>query len=857
VVTAAFGDVVFMDDFNRSDGPANHAWVTAGLGNSAITNNELRMVTGRVAGREWVLQDLIDIGQGLDGPLSDAPSTVEWRVAFTSSRDGLGGFDGGSYALALVMAASTSALTDSGTEGVAVLLGNPQSPDPLRLQHFTDGLGSNSALGTNVSPLIATWDGGSGEFDGNEFFTVRVTYSPVSGTWMLMADTNAATWPVAGPAQVIAAGVWPSTNTLSKCGLFFNHSSGDHFARWDNFAIRLLAREPAQARELEVDAVNENDADLLWTPGDGSGRLLAMRAGAPVDALPEPGRAYTANRIFGSGDALGNGTYVVAAGDVTDENIGGLVPATTYHLRLFEYARLAGDPDTTYYAITDSVGAVTRFTTAGTAADTTSILEPPFAPLTGGLLSALATNLSDTRALFSLRLTDSGDGDGLPTDVAQLVVVPGPSNTVDWTDSLAGLTFSNLVTGMQVPILSTQVTDSDITFTFPPGGLVMDEGSDGEIQLLARPQPGGVRDGGALMFQILPTGHGAVARPGGSQFTNTFLAAIESPLWTFGVTATRLGFIRPPERVLVKRPFALAVEAWDIAGNVDVDVNGPALLVASPEAPLQAAQAVVLVQGRGQAASLRAIRPGVFTLEAQFAGLLHAQSGPITAGEGLKTGAIGVVGLQNNASNGPDSFAFATLDWLPAGTVIYFTDNGWGDAGFRGVSETDGNGAEGVTAFTAVSELAPGTLVTSYETNPAYAWATNGPIPGAQSGTWGDLGFSQEGDQLTAFISATSTNPLYSSGPRPLFQFDYTDGFEVAESSSTGDLVPGSQRDRHAVTLPNAPVWTLHLDGHARSRDAWLAYMTDPANWISGSEGPLPSGVLEVLAPTGVLLMVW
>lgn len=65
----------------------------------------------------------------------------------------------------------------------------------------------------------------------------------------------------------------------------------------------------------------------------------------------------------------------------------------------------------------------------------------------------------------------------------------------------------------------------------------------------------------------------------------------------------------------------------------------------------------------------------------------------------LTPGDIAIVGYITNGN--PDSFSFVPLVPLTAGTVIYFTDNGWTGTAFRGSSATDGDGNENLIRFTA------------------------------------------------------------------------------------------------------------------------------------------------------------
>ncbi|MSR34620.1 MAG: hypothetical protein EXS12_07485 [Phycisphaerales bacterium] len=101
-----------------------------------------------------------------------------------------------------------------------------------------------------------------------------------------------------------------------------------------------------------------------------------------------------------------------------------------------------------------------------------------------------------------------------------------------------------------------------------------------------------------------------------------------------------------------------------------------------------------------------------------------------TASAALIAGEIVLVGFQ--ASGSPsDSFSFASLVNVDAGTVLYFTDNGFTTGtGFRGVSSTDNDGNEGLVKYTVgANALAAGQVVSSLSTNAANgAWTLTGLI---------------------------------------------------------------------------------------------------------------------------------
>ena len=213
-----------------------------------------------------------------------------------------------------------------------------------------------------------------------------------------------------------------------------------------------------------------------------------------------------------------------------------------------------------------------------------------------------------------------------------------------------------------------------------------------------------------------------------------------------------------------------------------------------------------------------------------------------TASAALVAGDIALVGFQ--ASGSPnDSFSFATLVNVDAGTALYFTDNGFTTgAGFRGVLSTDNDGNEGLLKYTVgANGLAAGQVVSSLSTNTAKGvWTSTGFIYGtiASTGSYAPLSFSASGEQFTVFTS-TNAQPMLSDYTA-LYNFDNTGAYEAATSTATGQLAPGLVQGTSAILLnattgANFANFNFGAFSGAADRATWLARIGTVANWTTSS----------------------
>lgn len=235
---------------------------------------------------------------------------------------------------------------------------------------------------------------------------------------------------------------------------------------------------------------------------------------------------------------------------------------------------------------------------------------------------------------------------------------------------------------------------------------------------------------------------------------------------------------------------------------------------------------VAVVSAPGPGANVRRGLRRLATIAAAALGVIGA-AGPARAqtpqgGPQLSAGDVAVIGRVNNGS--PDTFAITTLAPIPAGTNIFFTDNGWN------ANTSSFRTGEGVMRLVANNAIARGRVIRSNETSPDFLWTV-------VSGT---LDFSTSGDQLYAFQASNPTAPL-TTITRHIYVLDDTNGFENATNANTGAIPTGLSNGATAVTVSALGSNTLRSTAAltAGSKGDWRDAIANTANWATG--GSLPS----------------
>lgn len=104
-------------------------------------------------------------------------------------------------------------------------------------------------------------------------------------------------------------------------------------------------QSPTQAANtFQWSNVEGNRLTLTYTGGNGTQRIVVLKAGSPVTGLPQNGVSYTGSTSFGNGDQIAPGEYVINNGNNSQVSILNLQAATTYYAAVFECNTVAGQP---------------------------------------------------------------------------------------------------------------------------------------------------------------------------------------------------------------------------------------------------------------------------------------------------------------------------------------------------------------------------------------------------------------------------------------------------------------------------------------------------------------------------------
>ncbi len=109
-----------------------------------------------------------------------------------------------------------------------------------------------------------------------------------------------------------------------------------NFASGSQFTSPILPPTIGSA-SVSANSITKNSMGLNFSSGNGNGRLVIAREGAPVNVTPSADVNYSASSTFGYGSHLGSGNYVIARNSSNYTPMYNLKPGTTYYFSVYEY----------------------------------------------------------------------------------------------------------------------------------------------------------------------------------------------------------------------------------------------------------------------------------------------------------------------------------------------------------------------------------------------------------------------------------------------------------------------------------------------------------------------------------------
>jgi hypothetical protein len=100
----------------------------------------------------------------------------------------------------------------------------------------------------------------------------------------------------------------------------------------------VLVPEPTITSTVSFANITTTSMDVNFTGGNGEGRIVVMKQNSTVTGTPVDAINYTANNVFGSGNTIASGEYVVYNGTGSTVNVTGLTLNRTYYVAVFEYS---------------------------------------------------------------------------------------------------------------------------------------------------------------------------------------------------------------------------------------------------------------------------------------------------------------------------------------------------------------------------------------------------------------------------------------------------------------------------------------------------------------------------------------
>ncbi len=267
--------------------------------------------------------------------------------------------------------------------------------------------------------------------------------------------------------------------------------------------------------------------------------------------------------------------------------------------------------------------------------DSSSVVVAAASQPTAAGISSLKTYLASAVEVLRFRVQDTGESDGLPTNVSSIKI-----SRVEMTDAasllkaIGGILVK--VNGNPVSISDPDIKTSYFTFNVSNNAIVAPDGGFADVSIFIYLNNGGLTDNQKIQLKVNSTNHGFTAYPSGSKFNSTFLQEVLSNIFWIDVVATQQKFASIPTRVGVLLPFSVTLNATDANGNTDKDFSGTetlSLLTGNGNLGIPSGATQPITQGVCTFNMLTYTKPEKFSLLASCSTLNNIASPLITCGD--------------------------------------------------------------------------------------------------------------------------------------------------------------------------------------------------------------------------------
>lgn len=103
-------------------------------------------------------------------------------------------------------------------------------------------------------------------------------------------------------------------------------------------SAKTLAQPTIASSAIIVSQLEANQFSLRWTAGNGTGRIVVIREGAPIESFPQKNVSYGSNPYFDKAPELASGHKVIYDNSNENVTVYNLTLGKTYYLAVFEYS---------------------------------------------------------------------------------------------------------------------------------------------------------------------------------------------------------------------------------------------------------------------------------------------------------------------------------------------------------------------------------------------------------------------------------------------------------------------------------------------------------------------------------------